>query len=212
MIYISEKNKNEMITMEEAEAILKMAKRLYPGPLSGVEIDYDEHFALYRDLVSGERIILIPDVDDYDFNEEEFNRIGKNILEHVNAVHGYDFDTNTKTKCIHALCHEIGHAIDFYYQNYLGNENYEDDVEEEYYEFYQSTHRYHAAMDALRKYMDEYGIEGNEEVIENMKIDIEMIESELDYDYRMITSEKAADVFSAHFMATHLRYLRFMFA
>ena len=210
MIYINENNKNEMITMEEAEEILKMAKRLYPGPLSGVELDWDESFALLRQP-NGERYVLIPDTDDEYFNQEEFDRISTNILEHVNKTYGYNFANNTKTKCLHAICHEIGHAIDFYQQEFRGNYYYEDSVQEEYNDFYDSTSAYHRAVEDLNDYLAQEEFEIDEDVVKEMRAEIDEIESELDYEYRMITSEAAADKFSAYFMTTHLRYLKFMF-
>lgn len=217
MIYINEKNKNEMITLEEANEILTMAKRLYPGQLSGVYIEEDMDFALYRDSDKGMRRITIPTLEfddgEYyeDYNVEDFAEIGEKVINHINREFGYDFEPNIKTMCIHAVCHEIGHAIDFYTQEYLGNNDYEECCDEEYEVFYRNTHMYHQAVDDLNDYIEEYGIYVDHEVIKSMTDDIRVIENRLDREYRLITSERNADEFGAHFMNTYLSYLKFMF-
>lgn len=217
MIYINEKNKNEMITLEEANEILAMAKRLYPGQLSGIYIEEDLDFALCRDLDRGIRRITIPilEFDDGEYYEkyniEDFAEVGTKVINHINAEFNCDFEPCIKTMCIHAVCHEIGHAIDFYNQEYLGNYDYEDDVDEEYHSFYRDTHRYHNAVDELNDYIEEYGIDVDREVIKSMTDNIRVIEDELGRRYRLITSERNADEFGAYFMNTYLSYLRFMF-
>ena len=59
--------------------------------------------------------------------------------------------------------------------------------------------------------MDEYGIEENEDFIDNWKREIDKMEDQLDYDYRQITSEYKADEFAAFFMKTYLRYIPQLF-
>jgi hypothetical protein len=43
------------------------------------------------------------------------------------------------------------------------------------------------------------------------KYDLEQQKAELDYNYRMITTEYAADKFSAYFMNTHMRHISQIF-
>ena len=217
MLYINNKDKNEMITIEEAQDILNMAKRLYPGQLSGVYIEEDMDFALCRDLNLGIRKITIPlltfDDGEYyeEYNIENFVEIGEKVINHINKEFGCNFEPNIKTMCIHAVCHEIGHTIDFYTQEYLGNNNYEEYCDKEYRAYYDNAHIYYQAVDDLNDYIEEYGIDVDHEVIKSMTDDIREIENRLDHAYRLLTPEKHADEFGAYFMNTYLSYLKFMF-
>jgi hypothetical protein len=205
-------NMEEVITMEEAYDILNMAKRLYPGFLDGVFIDYGESFAYYHDKDENIQCIELVDVNDYDFSETELRTSSEKILTYINSEFDTNFAMNLKTMTIHAICHEIGHAIDFAKNDFLQNYNYEKGIRHEYDFFYSQANAFRKEILELDKYMREHDIEENKDFIDNWKKNIDKMENELDYDYRQITSEYEADKFAAYFMKTHLRYIPQLFA
>lgn len=206
-------NMDSVVTMEEANEILTMAKRLYPGFLDGVFLEYSSGgYAYYHDKDENLRIIELIDKDEEDdFSLEKLDETGKKILKYVNSEFNANFALNLKTQTIHAICHEIGHAIDFAKNDFLENYRYEEEIRYEYNYFYSQVDEFKYEIKSLYDFMDEYGIEENEEFIDNWKREIDKMEDQLDYDYRQITSEYKADEFATFFMKTYLRYIPQLF-
>ena len=74
MINITDINKDDIITLEEANEILAYAKRIYPGQLSGITIKEGRPFAFYHE--PGKKwYITIPE-----YIDDNTNLNGKTII------------------------------------------------------------------------------------------------------------------------------------
>ena len=192
-------NLNQLINIEEARNILKFAKRIY-RTLDGVEIEYGDAFAYYPN----ELIITIP--ESFDDVEQ-----GMNILKHVNEEFNATFEYNLREMSIQALCHEMGHHIDF--EGKIMTQRIEDYMmadcmNRQIYEnvcksFRNKVNDYFDRLEAYEAY--EEVDEDIELAFENERIELQFEDEEIDKLYRMIPTEYAADEFSARFFMTYLR-------
>lgn len=206
MINLNNVNMNEIITLEEAEMILREAKRLYPGIIDDVFVTESFTGYAYCRANNGERYIeIFPELND------ELPEIGLRIIKHINKEFNSEFAENLKTITINAFCHEIGHAIDFEMHKMLGDDYYEEGADEEYQYFYEDASAYYAEYDDFEDYAWENDLELNDIALAEWKYDLDQQKAELDYNYRMITTEYAADKFSAYFMNTYMRHIPQLF-
>ena len=190
---------NQLINLEEARNILKFAKRLYRA-LDGVEIEYGDVFAYYPN----ELIITIP---------EEFDDIeqGMNILKHVNKEFNATFEYNLREMSIQALCHEMGHHVDFegkFMTNRLEDYLLADSKNRQMYDNICSSfgNKVRDYFDRLETYEAYEEVDKDIELeLENERIELQFEDNEIDKLYRMIPTEYAADEFSARFFMTYLR-------
>ena len=206
MINLNNVNMNEIITLEEAEMILREAKRLYPGIIDDVfVVEHPSGYAYCR-TNDGERYISI-----FPYCDDELPEIGLRIIKHINKEFNSEFAQNLKTITINAFCHEIGHAIDFEMHKMLGDDYYEEDADEEYQYFYEDVSAYYAEYDDFEDYALRNDLALNDIALAEWKYDLEQQKAELDHSYRMITTEYAADKFSAYFMNTYMRHIPQLF-
>ena len=190
---------NKLISLEEARNILTFAKRIYK-PLNSVVIEPGDAFAYYPNSM----IITVPD----EFPDEE---LGMRILEHVNEEFNVDFEYNLREMSIQALCHEMGHCLDF--EGKIFTDQIEDYMYADSYNrmmFDKACHEFSEKVEEFNYDYEEYNAQ--EEVDEDIEYEFELRASELaeedrylDYLYRMIPTEHAADEFSARFFMTYLR-------
>ena len=211
MLYLDKNKMNEIVTLEEANDILAMAKRLYSGILDGIYIEYDDNGYAFCRIYDDDGSLGARHIQIFETPNDELIEVGEKILKYVNEEFDANLAINLKTISIHALCHEIGHAIDFRMKEILQNEDYEDEVNEEYNYFYNAVQGYYEEMDALAEYMYDNEITVADESVEKWMQDLDAYKDYLDYSYRQITTEYAADKFSCHFIKTHLRYIPYLF-
>lgn len=192
-------NNNRIITLPEAERILQFAKRIYPL-LNGVYVEYGDTFAYYPN----EFKIIIP---------EEFNDIeqGMNILKHVNKEFNATFEYNLREMSIQALCHEMGHHMDFegkFMTNRLEDYLLADNKNRQIYDNICSSfgNKVRDYFDRLEEYEAYEVVDRDIEFeLEQKRIELQFEDNEIDKLYRMIPTEYAADEFSARFFMTYLR-------
>ena len=194
---------NKLITLEEAQNILKFAKRIYTGRFDGVTIELSDEFAYYPNQL---KITIAEEFAD----EAEENTV-LDILKHVNNEFNADFDINLRSVSIQALLHEMGHHIDFDGKMFTGQ--FDDYMEENCFcraIFSDLSKEFSNRVDDYYERLLDLSIEEkeDEEIIFEMKEkEIELVEFEkfLDDSYRRIPAEYAADEFSARFFMTYLR-------
>lgn len=192
-------NNNRIITLPEAERILQFAKRIYPL-LNGLYVEYGDTFAYYPN----EFKITIP---------EEFNDIeqGMNILEHVNKEFNATFEYNLREMSIQALCHEMGHHMDFegkFMTNRLEDYLLADNKNRQMYDNICNSfgNKVRDYFDRLEEYEAYEVVDRDIEFeLEQKRIELQFEDNEIDKLYRMIPTEYAADEFSARFFMTYLR-------
>ena len=190
---------NRIINLSEAERILQFAKRIYPL-LNGIYVEYGDVFAYYPN----EFKITIPE----EFDDEQ---VGMKILKHVNEEFDAAFEYNLREMSIQALLHECGHHMDFegkkftqQIEEYMMADNYNRCIYEDIVQDFNSRAR--EFVERLEEYesLDVVDRDIEFELEQNIiKLDFE--DEELDYLYRMIPTEHAADEFSARFFMTYLR-------
>jgi hypothetical protein len=228
MLMINKNNMNEMITLEEAETILTMAKRVYPQ-LNGLTVIEGEEFAYWHHNKEQckPHYITIPFMP----FDEEMEAVSDFIIGHVNKEFDSNISNSLKAKTVNAFCHEIGHALDRANGERL-DPYFVDNMDEEYENFYEQANDYYMYLEAIQPGSENFSYELAEELvyaaidtdeeIEDDEMDDLLWESfwkthdeimkELDLAYRMIPAEYRADEFSAYFMNTHLRYIPHLFA
>lgn len=190
---------NKLINLEEARNILKFAKRIYRA-LDGVVVEYGDTFAYYPN----ELVITIPE----EFPEEEQ---GMRILEHVNKEFNATFEYNLREMSIQALCHEMGHHMDFEgkymtckLDDYLEADDYNRQLfQEACAAFSNKVNDYFAELEEYQA-MEEVD-EELEFILERKEIELKKEDEAIDTLYRLIPTEYAADEFSARFFMTYLR-------
>lgn len=193
---------NELITIEEADNLLRFVKRVYPGRFDGVEIYYGDDFAYYPEYL----VITIPEYFE-DFKKE----IGMNILKHVNEEFNAEFEYNLRVMSIQAVLHECGHHIDFdskFYLNTIDEYIEKDKVARD--EHDNLTEKFNKKVKKFVEKLDEYELSGEEDeetefLLEENRLELKDEESVIDKLYRMIPSEYTADEFSARFFMTYMR-------
>ena len=235
MLNLNNVDMNELITYDEANEILKEAKRIYPQ-LNGLEIYTEESFSYCRDEY-GHYVTIPPQ-----YNKDEIADIGHKILSYINKEFDSNFALNLKTISINAFCHELGHCIVF--ANKKCNPEYEEDCDKQYEAFYDKAYNYRDTIDDLeyeiycliREEEDSHSYDDEED--EDIILDLEDLETacdddqekfdyqaqideyqneidslmnELDNDYRHIISEYHADEFSAEFMNVYMRHIKQLF-
>lgn len=228
MLMINKNNMNEMITLEEAETILTMAKRIYPQ-LNGLTVTEGEEFAYWHhnEERNESHHITIPFMP----FDERMESVSDFIIGHVNKEFNSNISNSLKAKTVNAFCHEIGHALDKVNGERL-NPYYKDDMDEEYEDFYEQANDYYMYLEAIQPGSENFSyelaeelvyaaIDTDEEIDDDEMDDLlwecfwhahDEIMKELDLAYRMIPAEYRADEFSAYFMNTHLRYIPHLFA
>lgn len=228
MLIINKSNMNEMITLEEAETILVMAKRIYPQ-LNGLTVIEGEEFAYwhYNKEQCKPHYITIPFMP----FDERMEEISDFIIGHVNKEFNSNISNSLKAKTINAFCHEIGHALDRANGERL-DPYFVDNMDEEYENFYEYANDCYMYLDSIQPSSEEFSFELAEELVlaamdtdeeidddemydllwERFWAEHDIIMKELDKGYRMIPAEHRADEFSAYFMNTHLRYIPELFA
>lgn len=227
MLIVDKNNMNEMITLEEAETILTMAKRIYPQ-LNGLTVEEGEEFAYWHfNNKKQPHYITIPD-EPFD---DRMKEVSDFIIGHVNEEFNSNISNSLKAKTINAFCHEIGHALDRANGERL-DPDFCDNMDEEYENFYEFANDCYAYLESIQPGSEEFSYDIAEELvlaaldtdeeIDDDEMDDLLWESfwhahdeimkELDTAYRMIPAEYRADEFSAYFMNTHLRYIPHLFA
>ena len=189
----------KLISLEEARNILKFAKRIYRA-LDGVTVEYGDTFAYYPN----ELVITIPE----EFPEEEQ---GMRILEHVNKEFNATFEYNLREMSIQALCHEMGHHMDFEgkymtckLDDYLEADDYNRQLfQEACAAFSNKVNDYFAELEEYQA-MEEVD-EELEFILERKEIELKKEDEAIDTLYRLIPTEYAADEFSERFFMTYLR-------
>ena len=192
---------NKVIGLQEANRILEILKRHYPGIFDGLTIKYGDYYC-YDDA---RHIVYIQwkiDVTDEDTIRENA------VIDIVNKKYGLNLGYSKREKSMHAFLHELGHAADLSYKKAFGQyEEYMEKEEDDKVTFYLKKQEYNDIRYELNDIYDEI-IElnpiGNEIKIaelkgkmEELEIELEEAAKELDVDYREIITEKAADKFSA---------------
>ncbi len=189
---------NKCITVEEAERILEIVKRVYPGVFDGLTIEYGDYYCYNHRT---HRIWLEKDMCIADEMQCQY------IIDHINREYGMNLGYNKRTMSIQAFLHELGHCADLMYHKAQGRyEMYIEQEEEERMIFDTKKYAYfnmrrerdelleemHFNPDLTKEERDEIMYEA-EEIREEM----ERVEAMLDREYRMIITEQAADKFSA---------------
>jgi hypothetical protein len=228
MLIINKSNMNEMITLEEAETILTMAKRVYPQ-LNGLTVIEGEEFAYwhYNKEENKPHYITIPFMP----FDERMEEVSDFIIGHVNKEFNSNISNSLKAKTVNAFCHEIGHALDRANGERL-DPYFVDNMDEEYENFYEYANDCYMYLDSIQPGSEEFSLELAEELVyaamdtdeeidddemydllwERFYNEHDTIMKDLDLAYRMIPAEYRADEFSAYFMNTHLRYIPHLFA
>ena len=189
---------NKVVGIEEAKQIVEILKRYYPGVFDGLEIRYGDYYC-YNDV---DHVIYIQDdIAEYD-SERDYA-----VIDIVNEKYGLNLEKNARCISMHALLHELGHAADLSYKKAFGQ--YEEYMEEEEIErmvFDSNKYAYfsmrveHEELMEKVNFGQEYNHEKREEMLKEAKElekEMEEVAHVLDYRYREIITEKAADKFSA---------------
>ena len=194
---------NTLLSLEEANNILKFVKRIYTGRVDGVFIEEGDEFAYYPQEL---KITIARQ-----FNEDDEEAV-LDILRHVNKEFGADFDINLRTVSVQALLHEMGHHIDF--DGKIFTNRIDEYLEDNWYhramfnELSQEfSNRVDEFNDRLRD-LDPFEIDNNEELrfeLAEKEVELREFNDYLDLAYRMIPSEYAADEFSARVYMSRLR-------
>ena len=189
---------NKCITIEEAERILAIVKRYYPGVFDGLEIRYGDYYC-YNDR---EHIVYI---EEYIYCEDM--RQAEYIIDHINKEYGLNLAKNMRTISIQAFLHELGHAADLMYHKAQGRyEMYVEQEEIERMEFDTKKYAYFRMRNECEELREEAHFnpdltkEEREKLMseaDEIEIEMERVEHELDREYRLIITEVAADKFSA---------------
>ena len=192
---------NKVIGLKEANKILEILKRHYPGIFDGLEIKYGGYYC-YDDF---RHVIYIQ--WKMEETEEDVKRENA-VIDIVNKKYGLNLGYSKREKSMHAFLHELGHAADLSYKKAFGQ--YEKYIQEEEIErmmFDSNTQEYRNIRSELAEVYKET-IElnpiGNEIKLaelnsktKELEIKLEETAKELDVEYREIITEKAADKFSA---------------
>lgn len=202
MLDLRNANMNDVITIQEAEKILEIAKDAYPGLIDDVFICYDDEMGYsFTRTHSGEKYITIYSEFPY---WDDLEEVGEKILSYVNDQFNADFKLNMKVETINAFCHEIGHAIDFA-QKERDNDHYYEPITDEEYDYYRiQAHKVREEILEFKEYCYMYDIEFDDDCVAEWYNYIVEMQDDLDYEYRMITTEYFADEFSVEFMYKYL--------
>jgi hypothetical protein len=191
---------NQVIGLKEARQIVEILKRHYPGVFDGLEIKYGDYYC-YDDA---RHIVYIQ----WKIDETEEDTIRENaVIDIVNEKYGLNLGYSAREKSMQAFLHELGHAADLSYKKVFGQ--YKRYTEEETiermifdsnkYAYFNMRMEYEDLIEAINFKLDLSDEERNEKLkdAEELEKEIEEVEHELDYEYREIITEKAADKFSA---------------
>ena len=191
-------NMNKCITVEEAERILEIVKRVYPGVFDGLKIEYGDYYCYNN---RAHRIWLEKDMSIADEMQCQY------IIEHINKTYGLNLGYDKRTISMQAFLHELGHCADLAYRKAQGRykmyiEQEEDErmiFDTKKYAYYRMCQEREELIEEMHFNPDLSDEERNELMYEAEEIREEMnkVEAELDKEYRMIITEKAADKFSA---------------
>jgi hypothetical protein len=192
---------NQVIGLEEANRILEILKRHYPGIFDGLTIKYGGYYC-YDDFRHVIYIQWKMEETDEDVKRENA------VIDIINKKYGLNLGYSKREKSVQAFLHELGHAADLSYKKAFGQyEEYMQNEEDEKVTFYLKQQDYNNIRHELNDVYDEI-IElnpiGNEiklvelnSKMEELEIELEEAAKELDREYREIITEKAADKFSA---------------
>ena len=198
-----EVNMNEVVKLEEAQKILEILKRHYPGIFDGLQIKYGDYYCY------DERRHIVYIQDDLNWIEEELEH-DYAIIDIVNEKYGLNLEKNARCISMHALLHELGHAADLTYKRVQGR--YEEYMESEEQErivfdskkraYYNMRYEYEEKMEIVN-FGRGYNHEERDEILieaEELENEMKQLEKELDRDYREIITEAAADRFCAYLL------------
>jgi hypothetical protein len=192
---------NKVVGLKEARQIVEILKRHYPGVFDGLTIKYGDYYC-YDDARHVVYIQWKVDVTEEDTIRENA------VIDIVNEKYGLNLGYSAREKSMQAFLHELGHAADLSYKKAFGQyEEYMQNEEDEKVTFYLKEQDYRNIRYELNDVYDEI-IElnpiGNEikiaelnEKRETLEIELDKAAKILDYEYREIITEKAADKFSA---------------
>ena len=151
---------NKVVGLKEANKILEILKRHYPGIFDGLEIKYGDYYC-YDDA---RHIVYIQwkiDVTDEDTIRENA------VIDIVNKKYGLNLGYSKREKSMHAFLHELGHAADLSYKKAFGQyEEYMQNEEDEKVTFYLKQQDYNNIRYELNDIYDEIITVSNEEAYE----------------------------------------------
>ena len=113
---------NKVIGLQEANRILEILKRHYPGIFDGLTIKYGDYYC-YDDA---RHIVYIQ--WKIDVTEEDTKRENA-VIDIINKKYGLNLGYSKREKSMHAFLHELGHAADLSYKKAFGQ--YERYIQEE---------------------------------------------------------------------------------
>ena len=192
---------NQVIGIKEAEKIVEILKRHYPGIFDGLKIKYGGYYC-YDDF---RHIVYIQ--HDVDLTEEDEIRENA-VIDIVNKKYGLNLGYSKREKSIHAFLHELGHAADIsykkafgQYEEYMESEEHDIDIFElkkcDYLNTRKELSKVYGKIIELNPIGNEIKLEELNSKMKKLEIELEETAKELDWDYREIITEKAADKFSA---------------
>ena len=191
---------NKVVGLKEARQIVEILKRHYPGVFDGLEIKYGDYYC-YDDA---RHIVYIQ--WKIDVTEEDTRRENA-VIDIINEKYGLNLGYSAREKSMHAFLHELGHAADLSYKKAFGQ--YKRYTEEETiermifdsnkYAYFNMRMEYEDLIEAINFKLDLSDEKRNEKLkdAEELEKEIEEVAKKLDYEYREIITEKAADKFSA---------------
>lgn len=191
---------NKVVGLKEAKRILEILKRHYPGVYDGLEIKYGDYYC-YSEK---DHIVYIQ----WKIDETEEDTIRENaVIDIVNKKYGLNLGYSAREKSMLAFLHELGHAADLSYKKAFGQyEEYKKKETIERMVFDSNVHAYYNMRTEHEELMEVvmfglgYSHEERDEILkeaEELEKEIEDTEHVLDYNYREIITEKAADKFSS---------------
>ena len=191
---------NKVVGLKEAKQIVEILKRHYPGVFDGLEIKYGDYYC----YDNARHVVYIQ----WKIDVTKEDTIRENaVIDIVNEKYGLNLGYSAREKSMHALLHELGHAADLSYKKAFGQ--YEEYVEKEHddkfvfeskkHAYFNMRMEYEELIEAINFKLDLSDEKRNEKLkdAEELEKEIEEVEHELDYEYREIITEKAADKFSA---------------
>jgi hypothetical protein len=191
---------NKVVGLKEARQIVEILKRHYPGVFDGLEIKYGDYYC-YDDA---RHIVYIQ----WKIDVTEEDTIRENaIIDIVNEKYGLNLGYSAREKSMQAFLHELGHAADLSYKKVFGQyKRYTEEetiermiFESKKYAYYNMRMEHEELLDIVNFGLG-YSHEERDEIskeADELEKEIEEIAHELDYEYREIITEKAADKFSA---------------
>lgn len=191
---------NKVVGLKEARQIVEILKRHYPGVFDGLEIKYGDYYC----YDNARHVVYIQ----WKMDVTKEDTIRENaVIDIINEKYGLNLGYSEREKSMLAFLHELGHAADLSYKKAFGQ--YEEYIKKETTErivFDSNVHAYrnmrieHEELMEVVMFGLGYTHEERDEILkeaEELEKEIEEVAHELDYEYREIITEKAADKFSS---------------